>query len=66
MVQVVNPPLVAIVAGVLVAASPVGRLLFMPNTPQSVATRAGLPLVLRSILGLTMCAVQVPHAYNIS
>lgn len=50
-VQVANPPLVGVLAGILVGVTPLGRLLYRPDSPAAVAHTLRLPIELRVCLG---------------
>jgi len=49
--QVANPPLVGVICGILVGASPLGQLLYRPDSPAVVAQTLRLPIELRVCLG---------------
>lgn len=49
--QVLNPPLVGVIAGVLIGVSPLGQLLYRPDNPAVAAYTLRLPMELRVCLG---------------
>ena len=51
LLQVANPPLVGVLGGVLVGATPLGRLLYRPDSAAAVAHTLRLPIELRVCLG---------------
>ena len=51
MLQVANPPLVGVLGGVLVGATPLGRLLYRADSAAAVAHTLRLPIELRVCLG---------------
>ncbi|CAL8465950.1 g5486 [Coccomyxa elongata] len=59
-VRVANPPLVGVLAGILVGVTPLGRLLYRPDSPAAVAHTLRLPIELRivGLIGGATLAVQ--------
>jgi len=49
--QIANPPLFGIIAGILVGASPLGTQLFQSDSAMAVHRASQLPTELRTILG---------------
>ena len=49
--QIANPPLMGILGGISIGISPLGTLLYQPNSPAAMATTLGLPAELRACLG---------------
>lgn len=47
-----NPPLVGVICGILVGVSPLGQLLYRPDSPAVVAQTLRLPIELRVCLGM--------------
>lgn len=53
--QIVNPPLLGIIAGILVGVSPLGVQLFQPESATAMQRAAQLPTELRTCLGESAC-----------
>lgn len=49
--QIANPPLLGILAGIAVGVSPLGALIYQPNSPSALARTMRLPMELETCLG---------------
>jgi hypothetical protein len=58
--QVMNPPLLGVLAGIAVGACPLGALLYQPSSPAAFARAARLPLELRACLGALSATLHAP------
>ncbi len=66
LLQVANPPLVGVLGGVLVGATPLGRLLYRPDSAAAVAQTLRLPIELRVCLGKSHIYPVVPLSVHLS
>ena len=59
--QISNPPLFGIIAGILVGASPLGTQLFQPNSALAMHRAAQLPTELKTCLGELLDVIACPR-----
>ncbi|KAK9807714.1 hypothetical protein WJX72_007038 [[Myrmecia] bisecta] len=57
--QVINPPLIGVICGVLVGVTPLGSVLFQPKSAAALAVTAQLPMELHVAIGLLRSVADV-------